>query len=74
MEFKFAPLKQNTVRNVILARTRSHPVSVSLATRGFMTESWREGGIAQSQKVEENYCISEYIPFISDGAQFTISG
>lgn len=46
MEFEFVPLKQNTVKNAILDHTRSDSTSVSLATRGFMTESWREVGIA----------------------------
>lgn len=34
-----------------------------------MIESWGEGGIAQSQKIEQNCCNLEYGPFIS----YTIS-
>lgn len=68
MEFKFVPLKQNTVKNIILDHTRSDSTSVSLATRGFLIESWREGDMAQGQKIEQIFCIVEYTSFIPDGA------
>lgn len=43
MDFKLAPLKQNTVQNATLGHTSSASTSVSLATKGFMGESWRAG-------------------------------
>lgn len=43
-------------------------MSVSLTTRGFIIESRREGDMAQSQKIEQNYCILEYTSFMPDGA------
>lgn len=59
------------MKKKLLDCTRSDATSVPL-TRNFMIESWGEGGIAQSQKIEQNCCNLEYAPFISYTISYSI--